>query len=371
MNSCFGVDLDAYKASYESCYDRMDDDSIALDKIHSDFSAVRSCILLLDELAQQTKPLSLLTKNKHLTAFGQSLQQCTKRITAVDMERQAFVYSPVVHLFADFIALHRLHDELDHLRWAPERESLLLSHLCHLQEDLNSPDMRKAIKYFKRGPAKNYQALEEYVEALFARYARLLVIRVDLAFLEAERDSVSLQDVVAYRTQLLGDRRNTAFLKDAVGYAWSLEYAEKTGYHYHLVCFYDGSKHREDITIGLGIGEQWQAVTQGKGRFYVCNAKKPDYRFCGIGAVDYHDDVKREYLRKALAYLTKPQLFAKVACLLKGKVRTFGRGEKPKRPLKTGRPRGKSDGVLPQGDVLQAIEQERDGKGTIQTEKGS
>lgn len=348
MNSIFGVDSEAFKTSCESVYDIMDNDGLAVDKIRSDFSAVRSCILFLDELSQQTKPSALLNKNRKLTTFGKALLQCTKTITAVNIERQAFIYNPKVHRFADFITLHRLYDELENLRWAPEREPQLLSYLCHLKEDLNSPDTRKAIKHFKRGPAKNYKALEKYVDALFARYARLLVIRVDLAFLEAERDSVSLQDVVKYREQLLGDRRNSAFLKDAVGYAWSLEYAEKTGYHYHLVCFYDGSKHREDITIGLGIGEQWKTITQGKGRVYVCNTQKEFYRFCGIGAVDYHDGTKREYVRKALAYLTKPQLFAKVASFHYLDVRTFGKGVMPKGPLKPGRPRGKQDALLPQ-----------------------
>ncbi|USV58780.1 YagK/YfjJ domain-containing protein [Aeromonas encheleia] len=365
MYSIFGVDSEAFKTSCESVFDIMDNDVLAVNKVRSDFSAVRSCILFLDKFSQQKTPFSLLTKNRQLSAFGQELLQCTKSITAVNIKPQAFIYNPVVHLFADFITLHRLHDELEDLRWAPERGSLLLGHLEHLKEDLNSPDTHKAIKHFKRGPAKNYKALEKYVDGLFARYARLLVIRVDLAFLEAERDSVSLQDMVKYREQLLGDRRNSAFLKDAVGYAWSLEYAEKTGYHYHLVCFYDGSKHREDITIGFGIGEQWEAITQGKGRFYVCNAQKPGYRFCGIGAVDYHDDIKREYLRKALAYLTKPQLFAKVANFHHSGVRTFGKGVIPKGPRKPGRPRGKSDRVLPQGDALQAIEQERNGKSTV------
>lgn len=341
MSSIFGVEPEAYKSVYESSYDIMDDGRIVIGKTRSDFNAVRTCILFLDKFSQQGQPSSLLGKSGKMNAFCRDLKRCVDLISTIDMAHQVFIYNPIIHLFIDFIELHQLGHELKVLRSAPEREPLLLGHLCHLQEDLNSADMRKAIKNFKRGPAKNYKALEKYIDALFARYARLLVIRVDLAFLEAECDSVSLKDVVRYRTQLLGDRRNSPFLKDAVGYAWSLEFAEKTGYHYHLVCLYDGSKHREDMTIGLGIGEQWKAVTQGKGRAHVCNTYKEMYRFCGIGAVDYHDKIKRDGLRKALAYLTKPQLFAKVAHMLKERVRTFGRGELPKGALKLGRPRTK------------------------------
>jgi len=360
MNSICSVDMESYQAIRERNIDIMDDGTIGIWKSSSDFNAVRECILFLDTFSQQTQPTALLNNRRKPNAFFRELKHCVDLIATVDIAHQVFIYNPVVHLFIDFIALHQLDDELKVLQSAPERESLLLGHLRHLHEDLNSADLRKAIKNFKRGPDKNYKELEKYVDELFARYARLLVIRVDLAFLEAERGNVPLKDVVHYHTKLLGDRRNSPFLKDAVGYAWSLEYAEKTGYHYHLVCFYDGSKHREDMTIGLGIGEQWKAVTQGKGRVYVCNTHKNMYRLCGIGAVDYHDEIKRESLRKALAYLTKPQLFAKVGSLLKGRVRTFGRGGPPKRAPKPGRPRTKHH-----EGKQQKMRQERSGEGKV------
>ncbi|QWL80762.1 inovirus-type Gp2 protein [Aeromonas hydrophila] len=201
--------------------------------------------------------------------------------------------------------------------------------------------MHAQVKNFQRGPAKNYNGLVRYTNILTARYARLLVIRIDLSFLELYREGVSLEEFFEYREKLLGDRRYRPFLKDIVGHAWSLEYAKKTGYHYHMLFFYDGSKHREDITIGMGIGEQWKKITGGKGRYYLCNHKKGSYRFCGIGVVDYHDRIACENLNKAIAYLTKPQLFAKVTGFLEARVRSFGRGVLPKMSPRKGRPRRK------------------------------
>lgn len=353
MNSIYGVDEDAFMSSIDSVFSIDDNNSIVITQARTEFHLVISCIRFLDKLSTHASPLSLLHKsenrnvsmNQLLTSFGREFLKCARKVTTVNISSGVFLYNPKVSFFANFINRYNMVDELAFLHRNPERESVLLGYIDELREHLNSKEMHSLIKNFQRGPAKNYKALVNYTHTLFKHYARLLVIRIDLSFLDMYKKEVSLKDCALYRRKLLGDRRSRPFIKNAVGYAWSLEYARSTGYHYHMLFFYDGSKHREDITIGMGIGEQWKDITGNKGRFYLCNTKKDSYRFCGIGMVDYHDGIARQNLNKAIAYLTKPQHFAKVRGLQDARVRAFGRGDVPHvSPLK-GRPRRKVDGI--------------------------
>jgi hypothetical protein len=53
--------------------------------------------------------------------------------------------------------------------------------------------------------------------------------------------------------------------------------------------------------------------------------------------VNHGDTDRRENLKKAVLYLTKPDYYARI--IAKGKGRVFGRGEMPKSKSNRGRPR--------------------------------
>jgi hypothetical protein len=87
------------------------------------------------------------------------------------------------------------------------------------------------------------------------------------------------------------------------------------------------------------LGEHWKVITEGKGIYYNCNAHKSNYRQCGIGMINYHDNTLREGLEKAALYLTKTDYY--IQMLMADKGRSFGKSSLPKSSAKAGKPRKK------------------------------
>ncbi|MCY1462462.1 hypothetical protein D9M71_802370 [compost metagenome] len=107
-----------------------------------------------------------------------------------------------------------------------------------------------------------------------------------------------------------------------------------------MLIFLDGSKVREDVVIAKMIGEHWNSVvTEGKGIYFNCNAKKSNYKFCGVGMINHFDlELRENLLRKAVIYITKPDYYKKI--VVPGNGRAFGKGVIPKMTgARRGRPR--------------------------------
>lgn len=188
---------------------------------------------------------------------------------------------------------------------------------------------------YQRSSNKNYKGLKEYVDALFERHARLVVLRVDLSY--SEENSKTEQDQAQRdRKRLFVNARSNKLFGDMVGYIWKLEHGPQKGFHYHMMFFFDGSKVREDITLAKRIGEYWKdVVTKGRGLYYNCNAVKLAYKSCGIGMIEHADVELRSGLWNAVVYLTKTDLYMK----LQTEGRGMGKGSYPGPKDARGRPR--------------------------------
>jgi hypothetical protein len=189
-----------------------------------------------------------------------------------------------------------------------------------------------------------------YINKLFDRHARLLVIRIDFGYRKEDireygdfERAIRLEDDIqakylqaqADRVHLFNNMRSNELFTHLLGYAWRLEYGSLKGFHYHTFFFFDGSKSREDVTIAKSIGEYWvNVITKGRGLYFNCNANKEKYKYLGIGTINDFDTKLRQGLEKAARYLTKQDYYVKMDFNEEGgkKARTFGKGEitKPK-----------------------------------------
>lgn len=121
----------------------------------------------------------------------------------------------------------------------------------------------------------------------------------------------------------------------------TFEYGTLTGYHFHLLLFFDGHKQWNGKALGFLLGEVWKnEITEGRGRYFNCNALK--YAENGIGMIWHYEMAKREILKKkVISYLTKTDFWLK----FQGTRKTFFRGlmsseqEKDVTMLAVGRPR--------------------------------
>lgn len=188
----------------------------------------------------------------------------------------------------------------------------------------------------------NTRSLLTYIEGLFSRWSKLLVVRVDLSYSAKvtqcwpAEGTVTLEQAIAHRKKMLAYLRG-AFPATLRGYAWSLEHAPSKSFHYHVLLFFDGQTSREGISLARAVGEHWKTVvTENFGLYYNCNAHAHLYPREGLGLIHHSDGTKVGILKEEVAtYLTKGNYLSRFA-IPNG--RTFSHGLLPDE-VRRGRPR--------------------------------
>lgn len=205
-------------------------------------------------------------------------------------------------------------------------------------------ELRTAINNTRRSAIKNEKSVLRYVERLFEKHARLLVLRVDLSYETPEklrakqRSPITRQEVTEHRDRFLRTLQKEALFEHLVGYVWKLEHGACKGFHLHWLFFFNGSKVRQDVSIARLIGEHWKTIADGVGTYWNCNAHKDRYRILGIGMINYDDLSLREGLGLAIRYLTKVDYYVSLKNDQGG--RLLGKGTiKEPTGVKRGRPR--------------------------------
>ncbi|QRF63273.1 inovirus-type Gp2 protein [Variovorax paradoxus] len=200
----------------------------------------------------------------------------------------------------------------------------------------------------RRQCQKNDASAAKYIDEIFTyRASKNLAVRIDLVVGCEDPDRRGITSTVdAHEARHQFDRFIRHIRKNfpLTGWLCTFEYGSLTGYHFHLLLFFDGHKQWNGEALGYLLGEFWKnKITEGRGRYFNCNAV--DYAMNGIGMI-WHDDVsKRELLmRNVVSYLTKTDFWLK----FEGTHRTFFRGqmltqeEKDEMGKSGGRPRRQS-----------------------------
>jgi len=200
-------------------------------------------------------------------------------------------------------------------------------------------EFKRKVNARQHNARRNFSSSAKYIEELYSKYSRLLVLRVDLGYKKGIADDVTVDLAHLHRKKMLNNMRSNRIFENLVGYIWKLEYGESKGLHFHVVLFYDGARVKKDAYLAELIGRYWvDQITRGSGTFYNCNRSKAKYKNCGIGMISHFDAEKREFLLFAVRYLTKKDQYLRLKS--RGRTRIFGRGELPKQRIGgAGRPR--------------------------------
>lgn len=276
-------------------------------------------------------------------------------------------YSPQVEAFAKVMTQFRIKDLLVHGIGGHivDRSGRLAAEVYNqafeaLKEEVQSPDYRRKVSASVRRCEEAYNSGVGYVDALFKVHSRLLVGRIDLAFNRQLKKRIDVKQVDSFFKSFKNRLRATALGQMLVGSIWCLECTRDHGFHYHMLVFFDGSKHQNHKHLVQQIGELWVrsverdlqtmqgdtpeprtdldslATTPGKATFHNCNLS--EYQKPFLGQINHDDDLLRERLRENVAYICKADQLLGVK-LSRG-MRTMGRGELPRiKAIRPGRPR--------------------------------
>lgn len=196
----------------------------------------------------------------------------------------------------------------------------------------------------RRGAMKNYRALRRYIDGLFVRHSRLLVVRVDVGYWDWRGMQFEHAPVVTPHRMKKDFARLLRYIGEKmlgpIGYCWKIEYGATKGLHAHILVFFDAHELRDDVSLGFKIRDEWVQITEGRGTGWNCNADKSQLEMlgiCGLGDINYHEMAKRRNLDNCAAYLTKTDAY--VRYVGQGIGKTFGKGRILPHVTQRGRPR--------------------------------
>jgi hypothetical protein len=228
-----------------------------------------------------------------------------------------------------------------------------------LSDKINDPRFKKLKLKINKSCYKNYKSMLSYIDRVFEKCSRLLLVRVDLSYkaeystsaqkpnAESNEISAEFEQVKSDIERLLNNRRHNKIFKDLIGYIWKLEYGVLRGYHYHVIFFFDNAKRSQDIVIGKSIGEYWQnVITQGRGTYYNVNGSNLHYSNDVRGVVHHADTRARKGIEDIAKYFSKADYFMRLELPKQYQIgrkslyRTMGKGQIKIAPgSKRGRPR--------------------------------
>jgi|26BtaG_2_1085354.scaffolds.fasta_scaffold14585_1 hypothetical protein len=200
---------------------------------------------------------------------------------------------------------------------------------------------------------RNSQSLTNYMNYFLNKYARVLIVRVDIKIKAEFTQLVDVERFQDFVNQLLEtiqrdrekqkNRRNNDNIKgskgcfeDLRGYAWAIEQGiDNGGLHCHLLLIYDGDKRQKDWYLGEAVGKRWDKITEGLGRHHSVNTPENKRNYerkgkLGIGMIHRNNSQEVKNAIHAALYLTRPDKYHQRLKAWLPNMRSFGRGTTPR-----------------------------------------
>lgn len=204
----------------------------------------------------------------------------------------------------------------------------LIDMVSNLRSSVRSEDFQRELDNRRRQMQKNHRAGIRYIDKIFEKRSKVLVIRLDLVVGGESPEGRGITQTVDLKQACSEFAKFIRYMRATypqVGYLRELEYGLLTGYHFHVLIFIDGHLKRNDVRIAQELGEHWKnVITEGRGRYWNCNARPQDYERHALGMIHRSDTLKRKVLiDKVLDYLTRKRFWMR----LEGVKKTFGKGQ--------------------------------------------
>lgn len=204
----------------------------------------------------------------------------------------------------------------------------LVDLVINLRASVHSEEFQRELDNRRRQMQKNHRAGIRHIDKIFQERSKVLVIRLDVVTGGETPESRGITQTVDLKLACTEFAKFVRYMRatyPVVGYLRELEYGLLTGYHFHVLIFIDGHLKRNDMRIAQELGEHWKnVITEGRGRYWNCNARPRDYERFALGMTHRSDTLKRKALiEKVLDYLTRKRFWMR----LEGVKKTFGKGQ--------------------------------------------
>lgn len=196
-------------------------------------------------------------------------------------------------------------------------------------------EIERDLHQFRLQEKDNTESLKEYVEQIFNHHTKVLMVRVDLGYLNDSKEQITVELFYSH-FEIMRNRLSNqdTFFSNLHGYSWAIEQGKERGYHVHLLLMYDGTKVQNGSYYAQRVGEKWQQITQGHGSYFNLHSKdyinKLRMAGCdiGIGMVSRNNEGDWEKVVAVIEYLTDPakdEQRLRVKCFRN--MQTFGKGQ--------------------------------------------
>tara|TARA_R110002124_G_scaffold248853_2_gene413971 strand:+ start:2938 stop:3915 length:978 start_codon:yes stop_codon:yes gene_type:complete len=112
------------------------------------------------------------------------------------------------------------------------------------------------------------EKVEQLVWGFTERYARTMVVRVNLYYRTAARQRLRVEHVFDDLERLSRARLTDGLFDALSGYILRVEQGEDQGFHIHAAFFFDGSRVFRQFCMAERIGELWVDITQSRGYWH-------------------------------------------------------------------------------------------------------
>ena len=303
---------------------------------------------LVADLASSTQVLFEVSarggKLRPITELGKRVLEC------VDLLRTAVVREYLTrHRFSPYFELWEEYErKLEEAVWIA-REALVVEPLNRCIDEIRTKarasDFRTVVRNQERAARKNWAGLKIFIQKIFSKNSRLLVVRVDLGYRSDSTEFGSNwekpedSEVKAHLDQILSFIRRK--IRNRLGDVWKIEYGASKGHHVHVVVVCHGHLGQKGFPIAKMIGEKWKEIT-GNGSYWNCNGSEALFKRrgqLGIGLIDYWDEPARQNLLNVALYVAKADYYVRFISPAFG--RTFGKSlvKESEAPKRLGRPR--------------------------------
>ena len=205
-----------------------------------------------------------------------------------------------------------------------------------LFEYLHSPKYVQRVNDRRKIARRRERNVLRYINKLRKHYSRLIGVRVDL-YLPDDKKHFTPKEIVSHFHTLMQKLRRRESIHLA-GYVTKLEYGVDQALHIHIFFFFNGSHHREDISLGRMIGEIWDKQIDGNHSYFNCNTNKnrKKYKYDALGTINRDDQTKYDNIAKVIHYFAKFEQYVLHSNL--ERVKTLNTGILPHLRREMGRP---------------------------------